>query len=701
MVYVSGERMKPRPLALLALCFLGLMNISATTTRSANELQDVRFAHPNDKDHPADFKPSFAEVAAWKNRAEFVRRQALVAQGLWPLPPKTPLNPVIHGPIDRDTYTIEKVFFASMPGHYVSGNLYRPKGRSGKLPVVLAPYGHWPNGRFIWKNEADIDKEIKSGAEVDRDAARSPLQANCAMLARMGCIVFQYDMVGYCDSTELTHREGFTDAESILRLQSFMGLQTWNSVRSLDFVLSLPDVDPARVAVTGSSSGGTQTMALDAVDDRTTVAFPIVMVSMAMQGGCVCENAPLYRVDTNNVEIACLFAPKPEGMAAANDWTKDFMTRGLPEMKSIWRLFGAENQVEGQHFNFGHNHNLHSREAEYGFLNKHLKLGWPEPVKEEKFVPVPPTQLSVWDEAHPLPADAADAATLRHTMTRLADAQMDELSRSPAKLKPVIRAALKAMVVDQMPAATDVETSTPLDPASKEWSGFIGRRGAGERVPARAVFPGNWNGDVVIVADVTGCAALDSLNDITSRGVAILAIEPYMGGSFKPVPKIVTRNPQPTTTKPGTNPPYEGMTLCYQRSVIANRVHDLLTAAAVARSIAGTKHVSLVGAAEQGPAALLARAIAGDAVTSAAIDLNQFDFDQVHADTDPMLLPGGLKYGGIYAFVPLCDGSGPTLLTNARQTGHFDLAQHTPGVRIEPAKHSIGQLLDWLANASR
>src|SRR3954452_21699563 len=290
----------------------------------AAEVQDVRLTSPHDKDHPADFKPDFADRAAWERRSDFLRHQAMVAQGLWPMPNKTPLNPVIHGKIDRDDYTIEKVFFASMPGHYVSGNLYRPKNRTGKLPAVFAPYGQWPDGRFIWKSEPDAQKDIASGAEKELIAARSPLQANFAMLARMGCVVFTYDMVGYGDSTKIPHRDGFLDAEAVLRAQSFMGLQTWNSVRALDFLLSLPDVDPQRVAVAGSSSGGTQTIALDAVDPRASVAFPMVMISMNMQGGCVCENAPLYRVGTNNVELACLFAPKPEGAAAANDWTKDF-----------------------------------------------------------------------------------------------------------------------------------------------------------------------------------------------------------------------------------------------------------------------------------------------------------------------------------------------------------------------------------------
>src|SRR5439155_11415225 len=231
------------------------------------------------------------------------------------------------------------------PGYYVTGNLYRPKNRTGKLPAILSPYGHWPDGRFIWNSDEKIKAELASGAEKTPQSARYPLQARCAMLARMGCVVFHYDMVGYADSKPIGHRAGFTDADAELRLQSFMGLQTWNSIRSLDFLLSLPEVDPRRIGVTGASGGGTQTFILCGVDDRPAVAFPAVMVSTQMQGGCVCENASYLRIGTGNVEFAALFAPKPLAMSGANDWTIDIERKGLPELKSIYKLFAAGDKV--------------------------------------------------------------------------------------------------------------------------------------------------------------------------------------------------------------------------------------------------------------------------------------------------------------------------------------------------------------------
>jgi hypothetical protein len=95
-------------------------------------------------------------VEAWQNRAEFVRRQILVSQGLWPLPTKTPLNAVIHGRIERPEYTIEKVYFESVPGFFVTGNLYRPKNAKGKVPGVLFAHGHWRDARLSLETDENL-----------------------------------------------------------------------------------------------------------------------------------------------------------------------------------------------------------------------------------------------------------------------------------------------------------------------------------------------------------------------------------------------------------------------------------------------------------------------------------------------------------------------------------------------------------------
>src|SRR5205823_1002941 len=152
-----------------------------------------------------------------------------------------------------------------------------------------------------------------------------------------------------------------------------------------------------------------------------------------------------------NVDIAGVFAPKPLGMSAANDWTKEIETKGLPELKALYRLYGAEDNVMAKaHLEFGHNYNQVSREIMYNWFNKHLRLGLPEPVVEKPFVPVPPKELSVYDVKHPRPADATDAAALRKYMTEQSDRQIQALlphdQASRKEFSRVLGTALQKMV---------------------------------------------------------------------------------------------------------------------------------------------------------------------------------------------------------------------------------------------------------------
>jgi dienelactone hydrolase len=636
--------------------------------------QDSRLGKPRDLDgyFPMTVPQSKDE---WEARRQHIREQILVATGLWPLPPKTPLNAVIHGKIDRDDYTIEKVFFASYPGHYVSGNLYRPKGRKDKVPGVLCPHGHWQNGRFYDAGEKAGQAQIQRGAEKTMEGARYPLQARCAQLARMGCVVFHYDMVGNADSQPIAHRAGFTDADAELHLQSFMGLQTWNSIRALDFLLSLPEVDARRIGVTGASGGGTQTFMLCAVDDRPAVAFPAVMVSTAMQGGCICENCSYLRQGIGNIDIAGVFAPKPLGMSGANDWTKEIETKGLPELKALYKLYGAEDKVMAKaHLEFDHNYNQVSREIMYNWFNKHLNLGLPEPVVEKPFVPVPPKELSVYDEQHPRPKDAVEADRLRQYMAEASDKQIEALRpKDAASLKEVQRVfgtALRVMIHDELPKPDDVEVKEVGDRTERGglvWRRYlIGRKGAGEQVPAIGLMGKEFDGTVVVWVHPDGHASLfrdgklvPAARKIIDRKAAIFAPDVLATGEFGDA------RPQPVA-KQWAN--YAGYYFGYNRPLLANRVHDILTAVAMVKGHEKTKAVDLVGWEKAGPWVLLARGLCGDAVARTAADSDQFNFLKVRTTTDDMMLPGALKYGNLSALTALA-APGELFIHNNRASG--------------------------------
>lgn len=610
---------------------------------------------------------------AWEARRKQLREQMLVATGLWPVPEKTPLNPTIHGKIDREGYTIEKVYFASTPGHYVCGNLYRPKGaeegKNAKRPGVLFAHGHWANGRMHDAGEKPGQASVDAKGEPDLDRGRYFMQALPATLAKLGFVVFHYDMVGVADSTAIGHATGFADVQGELRLQSAMGLQTWNSVRSLDFLTSLPDVDAKKIGMTGASGGGTQTFMLAAIDDRLASAFPAVMVSTGMQGGCVCENCSLLRVNTGNVEIAGLFAPKPMACSAANDWTKEMMTKGLPELKELYDLYGAKDKVAVKAWlEYGHQYNIHAREMMYAWFLKHL-AGKDETPKEPAFKPVVPTKdLSVFDAKHPRPKDEVDVARLRKWMAQDSDDQIAELTPKNAEslkeFKRVIGTALRVMVNSELPKEVSIPEKAV---ASLLGANVMDRAGIGHKdekdiVPCTRILGPKAKGDAVVWLHPKGKSSL------LEKGKPTPAVQALLDAGLTVVtPDLLGTGDNEFPKPPVVSKTFAGYTYGYNRTLLANRVTDALLAIAYAKSQKNAKAIHVVGWDEFGVVAVLAKALAGDAVTKTAADLNQFSFEKIEKTDDPMMLPGAVKYGGVGAFLALC-APGEVLVHNHKGT---------------------------------
>jgi hypothetical protein len=179
---------------------------------------------------PAPAKPGWQErleratqtPAAWKARREEVRRQILVAAGLYPEFERPPLKPEIFGKVDGDGYTVERVDLETLPGLHLTGSLYRPKMALPPFPVILSPHGHWKEGRFTQEKDGN-------------------LPARGITFARLGFVCFMYDMVGFGDFKQLPHK--FDDPAWG---QGLFGVQTWNSLRAVDFVAALPDGAPGR-----------------------------------------------------------------------------------------------------------------------------------------------------------------------------------------------------------------------------------------------------------------------------------------------------------------------------------------------------------------------------------------------------------------------------------------------------------------------
>ncbi|MBW8325867.1 MAG: acetylxylan esterase [Prolixibacteraceae bacterium] len=330
------------------------------------------------------FASEWNSLDSWEKRADVIRKGIITGMKLDQMPKVTgDIKLIVTKTHQGDGYVVENVAFESFPGFYVTGNIYRPVNPDKKCAAILSPHGHWANRRLT--------------AEV---------QARCAALARMGAIVLVYDMVGYTDSKQVTHD-----------IPIALLLQTWNSKRALDYLLSRPDVDPERIGITGESGGGTQTFILTAIDKRIKVSVPVVQVSAHFFGGCVCESGmPIHRSEnhqTNNVEIAALCAPRPMLLISdGSDWTRNTPRIEYPYLQKVYALYNAEHKVENVHFPAEvHDYGVNKRAAAYTFLAHHLKLQINKlPYKngfDESFITfLPEEDLGVFTKEYPMPANA-------------------------------------------------------------------------------------------------------------------------------------------------------------------------------------------------------------------------------------------------------------------------------------------------------
>ena len=666
----------------LAASTAGCEVISAMNPFTVGPVNDRRFVEIRHLDMTYSFTAP-ATKREWDARAKYLREQILTGAGLLPMPEKTPLNARVFERIERGDYSIEKVYFESYPGFYVTGNLYRPVGKKGPFPAVLNPHGHWQQGRLA--NEEN-----------------GSLPGRCINLAKQGYIAFTYDMVGYNDSTQLRHREDLTGNREHLWGISVGGLQLWNSIRAVDFLLSLPDVDRNRIACTGESGGGTQTFLLTAVDDRVKYAAPVCMISSTMQGGCVCENPPLIRLDTNNMEIGALAAPRPLILVSATgDWTAKTPEVEFPAIRGVYKLSHAEDRVSCIRFDAPHNYNKDSREAVYAFFGKWI-LGDPnaEHFKEQPFQVEKNEDLLVFARA-PKPSNALDASGFIESRVEASERQLESMkprdAKSLDKFRRTYGPALRHSLAAEMtrPSGSDISyLSDPSDLSDLSDCSterlLIGRKGRGDCIPALLFSPksGAAQGITVIVRS-DGKAEPDALASLLLRkGHQVLAIDCFGVGEHVGPPESADRLTR-----------YKFFDT-YNRTDTANRVQDIITALAYARSRKAGP-VNLVGVGDAGLWCLLARAFAGD-VDRTVVDAGGFDSTDDRAYVEKLYAPS-LRRAGDFRTAAALIAPGKLFIHNTRgrfKTDWFEEVYRAAGdpasLEIRGTKASDSAIAEWL-----
>ncbi|MBN2449205.1 MAG: acetylxylan esterase [Lentisphaeria bacterium] len=617
---------------------------------------------------------TYPTLEAWNRRREHLRRQILWAAGLWPMPEKTPLNARVFDRVEHADYSVEKVYFESRPGLFVTGTLYRPKTLlPGGHPGVLNPHGHAATGRL-----------------QDNDTAS--YQARGITFARMGSVALLWDMVDYNDSA--LQLSGSYQEESYWQVHNrswpqrrdrralwnvnALGVQLWNSIRALDFLASLPEVDAGRLGCTGESGGGTQTFLLCAVEDRVKVAAPVCMVSAFMQGGCTCENAPGLRLDTCNVDFGAMMAPRPLLLVSSTrDWTRHTARVEYPAIRAVYGLFDGEDRLAHVSFDANHGYNRDMRNAVYPWFARWLSLPIPADFREPVYEPEPKENLLVFARSIP------DQAIRDHE--GLVDAVV---AAAAGQVAAVVPATAEGREANRALFGEGLRLSAGVAPCARDDIEYVARGDAAlDGLRGESGFLRDVRRDVPVpvwvfrpaaaVSRRTGCvllvhgggrAALASRSEWVGRwlalGQTVYAVEIFGIGDARPA--------EETAGSRGSTRFFT----TFNRTDDAERVYDLTVALGYCQwhgaDGAPPEAVHAIGFGKAGPWLAVAGAVhraagAEPAPIRFAIDANRFPAAAETSYLEDLFLPGILRAGGLANAIALLAPS-PLLLHNTGGT---------------------------------
>jgi len=408
-----------------------------------------------------------------------------------------------------------------------------------------------------------------------------------------------------------------------------------------------------------------------------------------MQGGDVCENAPNLRLDTSNVEIGALMAPRPMLMvSAAGDWTRDTPRIEFPAIESVYALLGAKDKVATVQFIADHNYNRDSREAVYGFFARWV-LGRPDaaPVREVEYTPELPPDLLVFF-GRELPKEAKTQQQVVDGLVEARKAQLVALrprdAAGLARFREVLEPGLRHVLAAEYPAADAILESpskSGLEAGVRDL--VLGRRGRGDRVPVRIWAPPPESRRAVLVVHPDGIAGASThegslLDPLRRHGSLVASLDAFNTGS--------ARAQRDTSDRFFTT---------YNRTDDASRVQDVLTALAWLKRRPGVRSVSLVGLERAGLWCLLAQALAPglDAVVA---DADAFATARDEAYLERVFVPLLRSVGGFETALTL--GLGSRVLVH--DTGDvFDTAAVEASARATGSAERLRVSREKLADA--
>jgi hypothetical protein len=536
----------------------------------------------------ANFLAGIKSGADWEKARPRFRQEYFDMLGLWPLPERTPLHATTTHSLERGECVVDMIYYQSRPGLYVTGNLYKPaKITPGeKLPGILYVCGHSPR---------------------PPNGNKTAYQSHGLWFARHGYVCLVLDTLEMGELT-CTHHGTYREGRWwwLSRGYTPAGVECWNGIRGIDYLVSLPYVDAEHIGVTGISGGGAATFWIAAGDERVKAAVPVSGLSdlisqvphRVVNGHCDC----MFLYNTYQwpwARVAGMIAPRPllfVNSDADTIFPMDGNERVINRLERIYSLMGAGDLVDSVVSIGGHAYRQDIRQAAFRFMNTYLKND-PKPVLDtevdlvtdgpKEIHPIPPEQLRVFPKDSDFPQDAINSR-IDYEFVPLAKLELPVAGRfDDWKDERLLR--LRQLSFHHFPARIPAAVATETNA-----SGIVRLKTEGpisiwlKAIRARGANPQKiW---LYVAASDLNEPRPDWLNLCATEGEDLYVVEPRgIGGS-----RWTTKNP----------PNYaERSHYLLGRTVDSGRVWDIAAAGRYLRERYGEK--AEVYVAGEGPAAVL------------------------------------------------------------------------------------------------
>ena len=453
-------------LQIIALCSAARGQAYGSPDRGqpGDEMIQQYLARETEKIHEA-FLQDVKSVEDWQKLRPRYKQEYLHMLGLWPMPPKTPLQATVTSTLKGDGYVVDMLHYQSRPRLYVTANLYRPPDvKAGqRLPAVLYVCGHAGRGR---------------------NGNKTAFQSHGIWFARHGyiCLILDTLQLGeiaaihhgtYREGRWWWHSRGYTPA----------GVEGLNGIRGIDYLISRPDVDPERIAVTGISGGGAATFWIAAADERVKVAVPVsgmadlpsYVTNRVINGHCDC----MFLYNTFQwpwTRIAALIAPRAQLFVNSDRdriFPMDANERVINRLERLYSLYGRSDFVDSVVSIGGHAYRKDIRQAAYRFVNTHLKND-PRVVTDSEVdlvtgsgknrrQPIEPEKLRVFPEDSDIPKDELNTRIDQHfvPLAKMDVPQKGEFTIWKQKLMAELRRVTFRCFPERIPPAKPLEETAP------------------------------------------------------------------------------------------------------------------------------------------------------------------------------------------------------------------------------------------------